>query len=358
MTEWRQNVFVQLSAHTSQAGSTVANEEAEPEAARRASEPDEGDRRSPAGHDGVGADREATNTPDLKQDLPPIGDGGADKAATSLQPSAASDGVPRARRRRHEAVDPDLLLPAMAAVSAAEAAEVSDGVDQAEPSGDEEGAFNDDLPPGVLTPTQIVRGDPLRLPDDDTRRRGRKVQSAPRRGGMVAMDPETVSVAPAPESSPKSRETGVIVDVEATETTPAQPSSKGFRRWRRTRPFTAGLLSMLGGVIVAAGPVSLLHVVAFSQSSVPIGAAVGILIFIMGLLEWVFPFYALLTGSITVVLALVSLVVASFGGLLIGMLLSLVGGAMAVAWRPAQPNKQKTRKSKAPNLPNTPSASA
>ncbi|WP_367306397.1 DUF6114 domain-containing protein [Alicyclobacillus acidocaldarius] len=109
---------------------------------------------------------------------------------------------------------------------------------------------------------------------------------------------------------------------------------------------------------MAAGPVSLLHVVAFSQSSVPIGAAVGILIFIMGLLEWVFPFYAMLTGSITVVLALVSLVVASFGGLFVGMLLSLVGGAMAVAWRPVQPKKQKNAKPKAPNLPNTPSASA
>lgn len=357
MTEWRENVFLQLGARAADGG--PAEIEARATAVEPLSTAVEGGERSPSDE----TEGRAQETPDgvREGERAAVEGDGSNSRNPSDAHTTASVEVPRPRRRRHEAVDPALLLPAAAKGSAQEAAKAEEGGDHADSVGALENACNNDLeevPPGVLTPTQIVRGDPLRLPDEDTRRKGKRVQATPRRGGMVAMEPETVSVTPAPESSPKSRETGVIVDVEATETTPVQPARKGFRHWRRTRPFTAGLLSMLGGAIVAAGPVSLLHVVAFSQSSVPIGAAVGILIFIMGLLEWVFPFYAMLTGSITVVLALVSLVVASFGGLFVGMLLSLVGGAMAVAWRPVQPKKQKNAKPKAPNLPNTPSASA
>ena len=356
MTEWRENVFLQLGARAAHVGS--AEVKARPEVAEQVLASEEGGEHSPS-HEAAGRGREASG--DVSEGERAAAEGEGVDSASPPEVQRSTGEVPRPRRRRHEAVDPALLLPAAAKRSAQEAAKAEERGDHADSVGALENACNNDLeevPPGVLTPAQIVRGDPLRLPDEDTRRKGKRVQATPRRGGMVAMEPETVSVTPAPESSPKSRETGVIVDVEATETTPVQPARKGFRHWRRTRPFTAGLLSMLGGAIVAAGPVSLLHVVAFSQSSVPIGAAVGILIFIMGLLEWVFPFYAMLTGSITVVLALVSLVVASFGGLFVGMLLSLVGGAMAVAWRPVQPKKQKNAKPKAPNLPNTPSASA
>ncbi|WP_367306395.1 hypothetical protein [Alicyclobacillus acidocaldarius] len=205
MTEWRENVFLQLGARAA---------------------------------DGVREGERAAVE----------GDGSNSRNPSDAHTTASVE-VPRPRRRRHEAVDPALLLPAAAKRSAQEAAKAEEGGDHADSVGALENACNNDLeevPPGVLTPTQIVRGDPLRLPDEDTRRKGKRVQATPRRGGMVAMEPETVSVTPAPESSPKSRETGVIVDVEATETTPVQPARKGFRHWRRTRPFTAGLLSMLG----------------------------------------------------------------------------------------------------------------
>lgn len=110
-----------------------------------------------------------------------------------------------------------------------------------------------------------------------------------------------------------------------------------FRRWRRTRPFAGGLLTMLGGLIVLAGPLSLIRLAVLPGSTIPIGLIVGALIILMGLFEWITPFYSLMAGAVTVVLALVSLLTASFGGLVIGMLLSLAGGAMAVAWRPVKP---------------------
>lgn len=344
LSEWRENVFAQLGSHPGEVEAGSASHPPLREAQGNAEKPSA----MTDAEAGGGRDGEAQRPADAADEPAPVaGDG----------PSDAGTAARRARRRRHEAVDLAVLVAAESAApegptepsSAPELAGEAAGVGAVSASSDE-------VPAGVLTPSQIVRGDPLRLPDDVEGRRRGKVRSH-ERGGVMAVDPETVSVSPTPQPSGK-RPQGVVVDVEATESVPPAPASKGFKRWRRTRPFWAGLLSMLGGAAVAAGPVSLLHIVAFTQSSVPLGAAVGILIFIMGLLEWIFPFYAILTGVITVVLALVSLISSSFGGLFIGMLLSLVGGAMAVAWRPAQPKNKKSKKTKAPNLPNTPSASA
>lgn len=113
---------------------------------------------------------------------------------------------------------------------------------------------------------------------------------------------------------------------------------------------------MLGGLGVLAGPLSLVRLATLPGSSIPIGIAVGSLITLMGLLEWLVPLYSLMAGAITVVLALVSLLTASFGGLIIGMLLSLAGGAMAVAWRPVQPAQRGAHAQDVPTHPTPPDA--
>ncbi len=349
LSEWRENVFLQLGAKkVTESAEGSRGENDTPRAATT----------DPASEVSREAGREeAEANASAPEPQPHV----AEPAAQDGPHPEMAAGERRARRRRHETVDLALLVPAesAAAESEGEGGDAAEGAGETLPSPSAaESASADEVPPGALTPSQIVRGDPLRLPDEGTERRRAKVRAQDRGKGVMAVDPETVSVSPPQEAAGK-RPQGIVVDVEATEAVPAGPTSKGFKRWRRTRPFWAGLLTMLGGAAVAAGPASLIHVVAFTQSSVPIGAAVGILIFLMGLLEWIFPFYAVLTGAITVVLALVSLISSSFGGLFIGMILSLVGGAMAVAWRPAKPKAQnKSRKPKAPNLPNTPSASA
>jgi hypothetical protein len=116
---------------------------------------------------------------------------------------------------------------------------------------------------------------------------------------------------------------------------PAVRRSGGrWRRWRRGRPFTAGVLVALGGaemLVTLRAPLGvLLHVG-------PQGLAaylVPIILVLCGVLLIATPqqrvFYALLT----LVLGLVSWLTSNLGGFVIGMLLALIGGALAFSWTP------------------------
>jgi Family of unknown function (DUF6114) len=107
-----------------------------------------------------------------------------------------------------------------------------------------------------------------------------------------------------------------------------------FRLWRRTRPFWGAILIMIAGLLVLWGPIELLPFALLPGSNIWVGILVGGILFIMGLIQLLVPSNALVTGSIAVVLSLVSLLVAS-GGFGIGMFLGSIGGAMGVAWQPA-----------------------
>ncbi len=107
-----------------------------------------------------------------------------------------------------------------------------------------------------------------------------------------------------------------------------------FRLWRRTRPFWGAILIMIAGLLVLWGPIELLPFALLPGSNIWVGILVGGILFIMGLIQLLVPSNALVTGSIAVVLSLVSLLVAS-GGFGIGMFLGIIGGAMGVAWQPA-----------------------
>jgi hypothetical protein len=61
---------------------------------------------------------------------------------------------------------------------------------------------------------------------------------------------------------------------------------------------------------------------------------VGGLLIAMGLIQLFLPSYAVITGSISMVLSLVSLLVASFGGCGLGLLLGVLGSALSISWRP------------------------
>lgn len=107
-----------------------------------------------------------------------------------------------------------------------------------------------------------------------------------------------------------------------------------FRLWRRTRPLWGSIFMMLSSIILLALPLSLLQFAAFLPESFGVSLLVGGLLFIMALAQLIVPSYSLLTGSIGILLSLVSLVTSTFGGLFIGMLLGIVGGALSLAWRP------------------------
>ncbi|MBE3557195.1 MAG: hypothetical protein IMW91_09035 [Firmicutes bacterium] len=124
---------------------------------------------------------------------------------------------------------------------------------------------------------------------------------------------------------------------ERTTETPAadetQEANSRFWRWRHTRPFYAGILTLLSGIFVVVGPASFLQFALLPGSNLWEGLIVGGLLIVMGLAQLLTPYYSTLVGGITIVLALVSLIT-SMGGLVVGLLFGLVGGALGVAWTP------------------------
>ncbi|MFI8512921.1 DUF6114 domain-containing protein [Streptomyces sp. NPDC085460] len=112
-----------------------------------------------------------------------------------------------------------------------------------------------------------------------------------------------------------------------------------FQVWRQTRPFWAGLLTMLGGVPIAYlpyGDMRLGNVTLAMATTAGAGALIiGVLLITLGLTMWFQPVVRVFAGVAAIVLALVSIPVSNFGGLVVGFLLALIGGAMSASWAPA-----------------------
>jgi hypothetical protein len=122
---------------------------------------------------------------------------------------------------------------------------------------------------------------------------------------------------------------------------------RAFTAWRRGRPFWAGLFVAAGAFIILFPPfvgVKLGDMVISIQTLGGVSALlIGGLLAICAVSLWVQPKFRLAAGIVTVLLSLVALVVTNLGGFLAGTLLSLLGGALAVAWtnEPKQPRKAK-----------------
>lgn len=117
------------------------------------------------------------------------------------------------------------------------------------------------------------------------------------------------------------------------------PLRRRFRRWRRSRPFWGGLLTLLGGLEIATIPLTAYRIILVSRSVV-LAAFVGAVIAILGLLLWMTPSHNKLYGLLAVLLGVVSFVTSNVGGFLLGGLLAIIGGALGFAWivvAPASP---------------------
>ncbi|MFF5634464.1 DUF6114 domain-containing protein [Streptomyces sp. NPDC012825] len=119
------------------------------------------------------------------------------------------------------------------------------------------------------------------------------------------------------------------------------PQENRFKVWRQTRPFWAGLFTLLGGVPIAYlpyGDMRLGNMTLAMATTAGAGALIiGVLLVTLGLTMWFQPIVRVFAGVAAIILALVSLPVSNFGGLVIGFLLSLIGGAMSISWAPAPP---------------------
>jgi hypothetical protein len=130
-----------------------------------------------------------------------------------------------------------------------------------------------------------------------------------------------------------------------------------FRAWRGDRPFWAGLFTLLGGVPIAYFPYATLKLghmsIAMATTAGAGSLIIGVLLVTLGLTMWFQQATRIFAGVASIVLALVSLVVSNIGGFVIGFLLALIGGALALSWAPGEAPAEVARPEK-----DTPAAAA
>lgn len=108
-----------------------------------------------------------------------------------------------------------------------------------------------------------------------------------------------------------------------------------MKSWRRSRPFWGGLFIVAAGWELLSIPLALDALpVAVMFSTVGAGYLIALVLIIAGVLVWLQPGQRVFLGLIAVLLSLASFVYSNLGGFLIGMVLGLLGGMLAVAWTP------------------------
>lgn len=112
----------------------------------------------------------------------------------------------------------------------------------------------------------------------------------------------------------------------------------GFGGWRRRRPFAAGLFMLLSGIVMVT-PAYLSFEVSniIIQVSTISGVStllIGALLATCAIMAWYKPEMRLLAGVAAMILGIVALPMSNLGGFIIGTLLALIGGALALSWTP------------------------
>ncbi|MFG1777565.1 DUF6114 domain-containing protein [Micromonospora sp. NPDC049051] len=122
-----------------------------------------------------------------------------------------------------------------------------------------------------------------------------------------------------------------------------------WRRWRRGRPFTAGVLIALGGVemlVTLRAPLGvLLHIGPQGLAAYLVPAV----LVLCGVLLIATPQQRVFYAVLSLLLGLVSWLTSNLGGFVVGMLLALVGGALAFAWTPDKRRPTDTTAAPAPD---------
>lgn len=114
-----------------------------------------------------------------------------------------------------------------------------------------------------------------------------------------------------------------------------------FRAWRGTRPFWAGLSTLLSGVPIAYFPYANLKLGNLTLTMATTAGAgsliIGVLLATLGLTMWFQSIVRVFAGVATILLGLVSIPVSNLGGFTFGVILALIGGGLSIAWAPGLP---------------------
>ncbi|MGC5308780.1 DUF6114 domain-containing protein [Micromonospora zamorensis] len=111
-----------------------------------------------------------------------------------------------------------------------------------------------------------------------------------------------------------------------------------FRRWRRSRPFWGGLLIVLAGLEMFGSTRMTVNGLSFhSGASGLLSLLIPVILVACGLLIWFSPAQRLFYSVVAAVTAVYSLIGLNLGGFFVGLLLGIVGSALAFAWTPIRP---------------------
>ena len=122
---------------------------------------------------------------------------------------------------------------------------------------------------------------------------------------------------------------------------PADPATRRarFKKWRAERPFIPGLLLILSGIVIA---MPAYFTVKISDLLVMISTVSGVSTLLIGALQvmfglgaWFRPATATYLGVLGIIVAVIAVPTSNLGGFLIGSVLGIVGGALALAWEPS-----------------------
>lgn len=127
-----------------------------------------------------------------------------------------------------------------------------------------------------------------------------------------------------------------------------EKQNRRFSRWRKQRPFGAGLLMILAGVVIMAPAYLSLSISNIQIQISTMGGVstlvIGILLITCGLMCWFRGEGRVIAGVAAMILSVISLWQTNFGGFGVGLILGLVGGALALAWDPQSRGDAKEEK--------------
>ncbi|MDG9673210.1 DUF6114 domain-containing protein [Micromonospora sp. DH14] len=118
---------------------------------------------------------------------------------------------------------------------------------------------------------------------------------------------------------------------------PAQ-AWRHFRRWQRSRPFWGGLLIILAGLEMFASTRMTVNGLSFRSGATGLlSLLIPIILVTCGVLLWFSPAQRLFYSVVAAVTAVYSLIGLNLGGFFVGLLLGVIGSALAFAWTPVHP---------------------
>src|SRR5699024_2366883 len=104
-----------------------------------------------------------------------------------------------------------------------------------------------------------------------------------------------------------------------------------FKKWRNRRPFWAASIILLAGLVILYIPLHLYAIAFIPGSLVFVGFLFGGLTLIIGIFTFIYPQFSTVLGVIAIFLSVLS-VMGALGGFIIGTILGIIGGALAIAW--------------------------